>query len=601
MSASIGGRSFTPGSVKALAAVIESQISGSQNGVSTSGNVRPNTNFSQSHVHQYLGQTSNNDFSPSHVQQYLGQPHESPSIGAAGPIGGSSEVRAVLANRCLESTAVVARATARLMQQKDPIFEKPPHFNPSSDASPRQALATDIMDLLNYTKTLATRSALHPLTVQQSKHLECAENFGKCLERYCQPGKSGSDLSLLLLTRSILGHLDQVIATTMLDPIEVTKANLKDSTNWEVFAAIKDRASGDIGLRTIIPNEKTAIHAILYGGNSVGSQSTQQLYRPILTAPVQQRFQVAPPNPSDAASSAPINADPGNVVSLVAPNVWSVQVNSQPFLLNLFTSLNLNPLSWLHVHRNPEGVIAVSVGNSDNPSDSTPVSATQVQQLLGLPGFIDAFPALTANADVTAPIHTGFNHHFGDSYSSGNLPHPYYPMAQQTTNPALLTEAADAAVVVDSTQPQTASFKEIKTAFDTVVSVLKQYIGSNGTRTAENTLCNHLSEASEFIGGDELCQDVPKWIKSMIKDPMRIYTEQKLPEYTNPTQADVQKISEVSKLPSRFEKAVQAALDNPQISYDKLKILLYGDRPLEIDRGAPLTNWESWKRKFGMG
>ena len=529
------------------------------------------------------------NFSPSHVHQYLRQNYESPSIGAAGPIGGSSEVRAVLANRCLESTAVVARATARLTQQKDPIFEKPPHFNPSSDASPRQALATDIMDLLNYTKTLATRSALHPLTVQQSKHLECAENFGKCLERYCQPGKSGSDLSLLLLTRSILGHLDQVIATTMLDPIEVTKANLKDSTNWEVFDAIKDRASGDIGLRTIIPNEKTAIHAILYGGNSVGSQSTLQLYRPIWSTPVQQRFQVAPPNPS--------NADPGNVVSLVAPNVWSVQVNSQPFLLNLFTSLNLDPLSWLHVYRNPEGVIAVSVGNSDNPSDSTPVSATQVQQLLDLPGVLEAFPALTANADVTAPIHTGFNHHFGDPYSSGNWPLLYYPVAQQTTYPALLPEVADAADVVASTQPQTASFYEIKTAFDKVVSVLKQYIGSNGTRTAEDILCNHLSEASQFIGGDELCQDAPKWIESMIKDPMRIYKEQKLPKDTNPTQADLQKKSEVLlKLHNDFETAVQAALKNPQISKDELKILLYRDRPLEIDGGAPLTYWERFKK-----
>ena len=421
-----------------------------------SASVGGHSNILPSHVKKFLGQTSNTDFSHIHVQQFLGQPHESPSIGAAGPTGGSSEVRAVLANRCLESTAIVARATARLMHQKDPIFEKPPRFNPSSDTSPRQALATDIMDLLNYTKTLATRSALHPLTAQQSKHLECAENFGKCLERYCQPGKSGSDLSLLLLTRSILGHLDQVIATTMLDPIEVTKANLKDSTNWEVFEAIKDRASGDIGLRTIIPNEKTAIHAILYGGNSVGSQSTPQ-HRPILLAPVQQHW-----------------------------------------------------------------------------------------------------------------------------------PHTYYPVAQQTTNPALLPEVADAAVVVDSTQPQTASFKEIKTAFDTVASALKQYIGSKTMDTAEDILCSDLSEASIFIGGDELCQDVPKWIESIIKEPMKKYIEQKLP-------------SEVSKLPSRFEKAVQAALDNPQISYDKLKILLYGDRPLEIDGGAPLPYWERWKRTCGMG
>ncbi len=185
------------------------------------------------------------------------------SVDAVSPIFGvspTSQDRIALHKKALETTAIIARSTARLMSRTTPVFDLPNEWD--SGNPPRLALFESVQTLIAETKKLPTPPELNQA---QKSHLTCVENFEKCLVRY--KGGSGSDVAFLTLMRSTLGHLDQILDTHVTGGLEINKATLADSESWTVYDVLKTKKiDTPLAIRPASTSGQTAMHAILYGG-----------------------------------------------------------------------------------------------------------------------------------------------------------------------------------------------------------------------------------------------------------------------------------------------------------------------------------------------
>jgi len=581
-------------------------------------------------------------------------------ISSTSAIDETANVRAAIASRCLEATAIVARSTARLMERKDTIFDLPQGWA-KEGTSPRQAIAADIMALIKQTEELANPSgpsvaktslmeSSSTLTDAQRAHLKCAEDFGKCLERYCAADSKGSDVMFLTLTRSILGHIDQVIDTKLSVPLDVS--NVKDGESWTVYEALQTNKPADLGLRTTTEG-KTAIHAILYGGKSDVSQPL------VLSKRDPERSTAPAPNPNKTGHSSQLSltahddSDTEELARDINPAIHELDVQpdrdrprTAPLLLGwqppikgiLRTSQSAGslpiplrvPIDHFPPRQNTRFMLengSVDGGSSvlnvptvdERSTDEQPIDRDQFRDVVAIryvtlananPVHAAALdPILAAIDDLgntsTADLdewvdRTNVQLRNGDTEIQLNADH-LREVPDMSLEDVMFSQVAP--------EPQEADFRVLKGAALTVVRALEGYIVGNVSKDpTATTLISLLTQNAESLQAQGICPDVPTFIKAVGDVPFQRFTDATIGKINGKPQNENsmhdQKLkAQVKALPKRFEEAVQAvmaasATEDALSTENIVKILYPTAKPREIDkpgkRNFSIRDW--WAR-----